>query len=158
MRKLTALVVALALVSTASAATFTATINAAGTATEGVELDITITGVLDTDTDNDGLVFVSVDISAAGPAAVNMGTAVSWGPPGDGSMDLFVQPLGYDANYGGTGVGDDDPVCRLLFLTYPHETELDGHFCSSVFRWRNSGRVHGRAAKGSRTDPSIQSG
>ncbi len=111
MRKFSVLAIVLAMVSTASAATFTASLVLPdGTdAIPGQALALEVHGVLDTAADNDGLVFVSVDLvatPATGPA-VNLGTAVLWGPPTDGSMDNFVQPLGYDANFGGTPVGDD---------------------------------------------------
>ncbi len=107
MRNLVAIAVALAMVTTASAATFTASfMTPAGTTVgQGESLEIHVHGLLDSSVDNDGLVFVSVDITAAGPADLDMGTAVAWGAgPG---MDNFVQPAGYDANYGGTPVGLD---------------------------------------------------
>ncbi len=112
MKKFTALAVALAMVSTASAATFTASIMLPdGNETpSNTPLAIHVHGVLDTAADNDGLVFVSVDLVATpqgGAPAVNLGTAVMWGAPADLSMDNFVRPLGYDANYGGTPVGDN---------------------------------------------------
>ncbi len=107
MKKMTALVVALAMVTSVSAATFTASIVLpdGNTVSPGGTLAVEVHGVLDTAADNDGLVFVSVDITATGPELLNLGQGILWGPPADASMDSFVQPLGYDANYGGTPVG-----------------------------------------------------
>ncbi|MEE9294743.1 MAG: hypothetical protein V3W34_07265, partial [Phycisphaerae bacterium] len=109
MKKLAALVITLGLVGSASAATFTANIVLPGgnTVAQNGSLPIEVHGVLDTDADNDGLVFVSVDVTVtsqpdAAGNPLDLGSAVSWGPPSDGSMAKFAQLLGYDAGYGGT--------------------------------------------------------
>ncbi len=109
MKNLAALAVVLAVATAAPAATFTSTIVLpdGNIAVPGEPLAIEVHGILDTAADNDGLVFVSVDITATGPSDILMGDAVLWEPPLDGSMDNFSQPEGYDANYGGTTVGND---------------------------------------------------
>ncbi len=74
----------------------------------GVPLPIEIRGLLTNDAPgNDGLACVTLDVTMSGPEAVNLSQAIMWGPPADQSMDNFAQPLGYDANYSGTGIGDD---------------------------------------------------
>jgi Dockerin type I domain len=96
----------------ASADTLTATFVApqGSNAQPGTPLAIEIHGMLsNNDPGNDGLAFISVDLrmtDALGDETIELGTAVLLATPTDGSMDNFAQPLGYDANYGGTPVGN----------------------------------------------------
>jgi len=92
-----------------SADTFTATIvlPAGNQAIPGQALPVEVHGMLsDDDPGNGGLAFFCVDFAMSGPQTVSLDEALVVGPPGDGSMDLFVQPLGFDTGYGGTAVGD----------------------------------------------------
>lgn len=91
-----------------SADTFNATIvlPAGNQATPGEALPIEVHGILtDNDPGNGGLAFFCVDFTMSGPQTVSLDEALVVGPPGDGSMDLFVQPLGFDTGYGGSAVG-----------------------------------------------------
>ncbi len=109
MRTCISLGVVLCLATGALADTFTATIvlPAGHQATPGEPLPIEIHGLLTHhDPGNDGLAYFSVDFALSGPQVVNLGEALLLGPPADDSMDHFVRPLGIDADYGGTAVGD----------------------------------------------------
>ncbi len=98
----------------ASADTLTAQVELLGSdaAGTGEAIPFRVVGTLTADDPgNDGLAFVSMDFSLvnldSNDTPVELGTAMTLAAPGDGSMDNFVQPLGYDANYGGTAVGND---------------------------------------------------
>ena len=109
MKTCISLAVALLLVAEVSADTFTAVIvlPEGNRVTPGEPLPVEVHGVLTSNgPGNDGLVFFSVDFALSGPQMVKLGEVLLLSPPADGSMDHFVRPLGFDANYGGTALGD----------------------------------------------------
>lgn len=109
MRTSVILIAVLCLTTDASADTFTVNIvlPAGNAATPGEPLPIEVRGTLSNDDPgNDGLCLFSVDFALDGPQSVSLGDVLLLGPPSDGSMDSFVQPLGFDTGYDGVPVGD----------------------------------------------------
>lgn len=103
------LVVVLGLAVGASADTFTSTIvlPAGNVVAPGEVLPVEIHGILtDDDPGNDGLAFFSMDFAMTGPSAIHLPDALQLSAPADGSMNHFLRPLGIDASYEGTAVGD----------------------------------------------------
>lgn len=114
MKSFAAALFALTIAGVASADTLTAQVELLGASSGGTgeAIPFRVVGTLtNDDPGNDGLAFISMDFSLvnldSNDTPVELGTAMTLAAPGDGTMDNFVQPLGYDANYGGTAVGND---------------------------------------------------
>ncbi|MCH8967225.1 MAG: hypothetical protein IID43_06070 [Planctomycetes bacterium] len=112
MRKLAAFTVAFGLLAGASSAvdTYTASIVLPnGNETEQEQpLAIEIHAIVTNESPgNQGLAYFSVDFSMTGPSDVELATAIELATPPPDPMTFFARNLGYDAGYGGTGVGND---------------------------------------------------
>lgn len=112
MRKLAAFTVVFGLLAGASLAvdTYTASIVLPDGNETQVEqpLAIEIHAIITNDSPgNQGLAYFSVDFSMTGPSDVELATAMDLATPPPDPMTSFARDLGYDAGYGGTGVGND---------------------------------------------------